>query len=173
MADGLFGGAMTHESEREAARSQESGALFSTEPPGARDASLTALTYHLWATRTPGSMQVWVAEPKRQFAGLDDERIKGIGQLGAVVAGNRNGDMTTRNAILASIGVALVFVLASPPASAQSNPPPGAAAAAAIPRTGAGAGSSAARTRHRNTLNRQRARATSEHARHVRRSPHH
>jgi len=57
-----------------------------------------------------------------------------------------------RNAIFASIGVALVLALAPPPACAQSNPPPGAASAAAIPRTGASAGSNAARTRHRNTL---------------------
>ena len=40
----------------------EPGALYSTEPPATRDASLTALPYHLWANRTPGSMQVWVAE---------------------------------------------------------------------------------------------------------------
>ena len=98
---------------------------------------------------------------------------KGVGQLRAVVADKQDGNLTMRNAILASIGVAFVLALAPPPASAQSNPPPGAAAAAAIPRTGAGAGSSAARTRHRNTLNRQRARATSEHARHVRGTPHH
>ena len=41
---------------------KENGALYSTEPPAARDASLIALPYHLWANRTPGSMQVWVAE---------------------------------------------------------------------------------------------------------------
>ena len=75
---------------------------------------------------------------------------------------------TMRIATFASIGVALMLALASPPASAQSNPPPGAASAASIPRTGAGAGSNTARARHRNTLNRQRARATAEHARHVR-----
>jgi hypothetical protein len=78
-----------------------------------------------------------------------------------------------RNAVFASIGVALMLALVAPPASAQSNPPPGAASAAAIPRTGAGAVSSAARTRHRNTLNRQRARLTAEHARHARRSLQH
>ena len=41
---------------------KEPGALYSTEPPAARDAALVALPYHLWANRTPGSMQVWVAE---------------------------------------------------------------------------------------------------------------
>ena len=94
-----------------------------------------------------------------ECAGPDAERIRGDrAMLGAFVAGKQNGDMTMRNAIFASIGVALMLALAPPPAVAQSNPPPGAASAAAIPRTGAGAGSSAARTRHRNTLNRQRAR---------------
>ena len=38
------------------------GALYSTEPPAARQAELVALPYHLWANRAPGSMQVWVAE---------------------------------------------------------------------------------------------------------------
>jgi len=38
------------------------GALYSTEPPPAKDAALVALPYHLWANRTPGSMQVWLAE---------------------------------------------------------------------------------------------------------------
>jgi hypothetical protein len=78
-----------------------------------------------------------------------------------------------RNAILATICAGLMLALSPPPASAQSNPPPGAASSAAIPRTGAGAGSSAARTRHRNTLNRQRARLTAEHARQARRGLHH
>ena len=40
------------------------------------------------------------------------------------------------------------------------------------PKDGGGrGGSNAARTRHRNTLNRQRARAAAEHARHVRAPP--
>ena len=38
------------------------GALYSTAPPAARDAALTALPYYLWANREPGSMQVWIAE---------------------------------------------------------------------------------------------------------------
>jgi DUF1680 family protein len=42
--------------------SEQAGALYSTEPPRAHDASLTALPYHLWANRKPGSMQVWLAE---------------------------------------------------------------------------------------------------------------
>jgi uncharacterized protein len=41
---------------------EEIGALYSTEPPAARDAQMVALPYHLWANRAPGSMQVWVAE---------------------------------------------------------------------------------------------------------------
>ncbi len=82
--------------------------------------------------------------------------------------------MIMRKTIFAAIGVGFMLTLAPPSAFAQNNPPPGAAsAAAAIPRTGAGAGSNAARMRHRNTLNRQRARATSEHARHVRKSARH
>ena len=91
----------------------------------------------------------------------------------AVVAGKQSRDTKMRNAIFASVGVALMLALAPPPASAQSNPPPGAASAADIPRTGAGAGSNAARTRHRNTLNRQRARRTADHARHLRGTAHH
>ena len=59
----LFGGVVTLEGAREEARSwQGAGALYSTEPPAARDAPLVALPYHLWANRAPGSMQVWVAE---------------------------------------------------------------------------------------------------------------
>ena len=59
----LFGGAMILKAnaKRLVPRDQAS-ALYSTEPPEAHDASLTALPYHLWANRTPGSMQVWVAE---------------------------------------------------------------------------------------------------------------
>ena len=37
-------------------------ALYSTTPPAAKDATLTALPYYLWANREPGSMQVWIAE---------------------------------------------------------------------------------------------------------------
>ena len=41
---------------------EDAGALYSTEPPAARDAALVALPYYLWANRAPGSMQVWIAE---------------------------------------------------------------------------------------------------------------
>jgi hypothetical protein len=59
----LFGGAMTLKaSAKRLVPDKEAGPLYSTEPPAARDASLIALPYHLWANRTPGSMQVWVAE---------------------------------------------------------------------------------------------------------------
>ena len=30
--------------------------------PRPKDVVLTALPYHLWANRAPGSMQVWIAE---------------------------------------------------------------------------------------------------------------
>jgi DUF1680 family protein len=59
----LFGGAMILKaSAKRLVPSEECGALYSTEPPAAHDASLIALPYHLWANRTPGSMQVWVTE---------------------------------------------------------------------------------------------------------------
>ena len=38
------------------------GRLYSTAPPAAGGVALTALPYHLWANRAPGSMQVWIAE---------------------------------------------------------------------------------------------------------------
>ena len=37
-------------------------ALYSAAPPSTRETLLTALPYHLWANREPGSMQVWIAE---------------------------------------------------------------------------------------------------------------
>ena len=59
----LFGGAMILKaSAKRLVPGKEPGALYSTEPPAAHDASLIALPYHLWANRAPGSMQVWVAE---------------------------------------------------------------------------------------------------------------
>jgi DUF1680 family protein len=59
----LFGGVMTLKaSAKRLVPAKEAGALYSTEPPAARDAALIALPYHLWANRTPSSMQVWVAE---------------------------------------------------------------------------------------------------------------
>ncbi len=38
------------------------GALYSTDPPVGKNVELTALPYHLWANREPGSMEVWIAE---------------------------------------------------------------------------------------------------------------
>jgi DUF1680 family protein len=59
----LFGGAMIlTASAKRLVPGEQAGALYSTEPPTAHDASLVALPYHLWANRAPGSMQVWVAE---------------------------------------------------------------------------------------------------------------
>jgi DUF1680 family protein len=59
----LFGGAMTLKANaRRLVSAKENGALYSTEPPAARDAQLVAVPYHLWANRALGSMQVWVAE---------------------------------------------------------------------------------------------------------------
>jgi DUF1680 family protein len=59
----LFGGAMILKANaKRLVPGQQAGALYSTEPPTAHDASLTALPYHLWANRAPGSMQVWVSE---------------------------------------------------------------------------------------------------------------
>ncbi|MBV9288029.1 MAG: glycoside hydrolase family 127 protein [Hyphomicrobiales bacterium] len=57
----LFDGAMTLVAPaKRLARAD--GALYATAPPKAEDARLTALPYHLWANRAPGSMAVWVAE---------------------------------------------------------------------------------------------------------------
>ena len=59
----LFGGStILKASAKRLVPGEQGGALYSTEPPAARDAPLVALPYHLWANRTPGSMQVWVAE---------------------------------------------------------------------------------------------------------------
>src|SRR5208337_2098719 len=61
--DDLFDGAMTL-----AARAvrlvpgDAEGALYSTDPPVGENVELTALPYHLWANREPGSMEVWIAE---------------------------------------------------------------------------------------------------------------
>jgi uncharacterized protein len=63
MRTDLFGGVMTLKANaKRLVPGKESGALYSTEPPAARDAALVALPYHLWANRGPGSMQVWLAE---------------------------------------------------------------------------------------------------------------
>ena len=59
----LLGGAMTLTAgAKRLVPGKGAGALYSTDPPAAEDAVLVALPYHLWATRAPGSMQVWVAE---------------------------------------------------------------------------------------------------------------
>jgi len=57
----LFGGAMTLVAPAKRLAHAD-GALYATAPPKAEDARLTALPYHLWANREPGSMEVWVAE---------------------------------------------------------------------------------------------------------------
>jgi DUF1680 family protein len=59
----LFDGAMTLEANAvRLTPGDAEGALYSTAPPAAESASLTALPYYLWANRQPGSMQVWIAE---------------------------------------------------------------------------------------------------------------
>jgi uncharacterized protein len=59
----LFGGAMTLKANaKRLIPGEQTGALYSTEPPSPQDAWLVALPYYLWANRAPGSMQVWVAE---------------------------------------------------------------------------------------------------------------
>ena len=61
--DDLFDGVMTLTAKAERlATGDGEGRLYSTAPPAARGATLTALPYHLWANREPGSMEVWVAE---------------------------------------------------------------------------------------------------------------
>jgi DUF1680 family protein len=59
----LFDGIMTLTAPaRRLAPGDAEGALYSTEPPAAREAALTALPYFLWSNRGRGSMQVWIAE---------------------------------------------------------------------------------------------------------------
>jgi uncharacterized protein len=63
----LFGGVMTlTASAKRLAPGDTDEALYSTAPPATREAQLTALPYHLWANRGPGSMQVWIAEAARE-----------------------------------------------------------------------------------------------------------
>ena len=57
----LFGGAMTLTASAKRLVSADD-TLYSTAPPVAQKALLTALPYYLWANRQPGSMQVWIAE---------------------------------------------------------------------------------------------------------------
>ena len=59
----LFGGVVTLEAPaKRLVPGDAEGALYSTTPPAAKDETLTALPYYLWANREPGSMQVWIAE---------------------------------------------------------------------------------------------------------------
>jgi DUF1680 family protein len=59
----LFGGVMTLTARANRLIPGDRGAaLYSPAPPAAQEATLTALPYHLWANREPGSMQVWLAE---------------------------------------------------------------------------------------------------------------
>jgi hypothetical protein len=57
-----FGGATMLKAPAKALAPSDGGALYSTTPPAAHDATLAALPYFLWANREPGSMQVWIAE---------------------------------------------------------------------------------------------------------------
>lgn len=59
----LFDGivTLTAEAQRLEAGGDE-GALYRTDAPGIRPATLTALPYYLWNNRGSGSMQVWIAE---------------------------------------------------------------------------------------------------------------
>jgi hypothetical protein len=75
---------------------------------------------------------------------------------------------------IALIGLAAALAFAPLPAPAQTNPSvsPAAANANSIPnRATVRSGTHRTRAQHRNTLNRQKARATSEHARRVRAEP--
>jgi DUF1680 family protein len=58
----LFGGVMTLTATAKRLVAGDGDALYSTAPPTAEAAKLTALPYFLWANREPGSMQVWIAE---------------------------------------------------------------------------------------------------------------
>jgi uncharacterized protein len=62
--DDLFGGVMTVTANGERLVSEDAR-LYPTTPPAGRAVPLTALPYHLWANREPGSMQVWIAEAIR------------------------------------------------------------------------------------------------------------
>jgi DUF1680 family protein len=59
-----FGGAKMLKAPAKALAPADGGALYSTLPPEARDATLSAIPYFLWANREPGSMQVWIAEAR-------------------------------------------------------------------------------------------------------------
>jgi hypothetical protein len=73
---------------------------------------------------------------------------------------------------IGGIGLFAILTLAPLPALAQSSRSTPAASGASIPnRATVRSGTHRARTRHRDTLNRQKAQATSEHARRMRQAP--
>jgi len=73
---------------------------------------------------------------------------------------------------IVSIGLAAALAFAPLAAPAQTNASAAAANASSIPnRATVRAATHRARSQHRNTLNRQKARATAEHARQVRAAP--
>ncbi len=73
---------------------------------------------------------------------------------------------------IALIGLAAALAFAPLPAPAQTNVSAPTAASPAIPnRATVRSGTHRVRTHHRSTLNRQKARATAEHARQVRAAP--
>ncbi len=75
---------------------------------------------------------------------------------------------------IALIGLTAALAFASLPAPAQTNPSAAAAAANAVSipnRATVRSGTHRVRAHHRNTLNRQKARATAEHARQLRAPP--
>lgn len=75
---------------------------------------------------------------------------------------------------IALIGLTAALAFAPLPAPAQTNPSaaPAAANAVSIPnRATVRSGTHRTRSQHRNTLNRQKARATAEHARQLRAAP--
>jgi hypothetical protein len=58
----LFGGVTILKAPAKALVAAEGDPLYSAAPPKARDATLAAIPYFLWANREPGSMQAWIAE---------------------------------------------------------------------------------------------------------------
>ena len=58
----LFGGIVMVKAPAKALAAGENDPLYAANPPVARNATLAALPYFLWANRQPGSMQVWIAE---------------------------------------------------------------------------------------------------------------
>jgi uncharacterized protein len=57
-----FGGVIMVKAPAKQLVPADDGALYSATPPTARDATLAAIPYFLWANRQPGTMQVWIAE---------------------------------------------------------------------------------------------------------------